>query len=114
MKNSVSIMLDKERNLKFGVRAYIAIEKATGKAISKVDFESTESIFVMIYGALVHEDKKLTVDKVIDIVEALVEGKMDKDGIGYQDALQEVMTPISEKVMEAMGAKDGLDAMPKE
>lgn len=111
--NTVSIMLDKERNLKFGVRSFIAMEKASGKAMAKIDFEQTETIYIMLYGGLVHEDKSLTLDKVIDMVEDMVSKEVET-GKPFAEAFKDVLSAIGEKVMEAMGDKDGLNAMPKE
>jgi hypothetical protein len=110
---TTTIMLDKERTLKFGVRAFIAMEKALGKPLAKFDYEQTETIYVMLYGGLVHEDKSLTVDKVIDIVEAMIDKEVE-EGKPFQEAFKDVLTAIGERVMTAMGNKDGLNAMPKE
>lgn len=107
-------MLDKERTLKFGVRSFIAMEKAVGMPLAKFDYEQTEIVYVMLYGGLVHEDKSLTVDKIIDIVEEMIEKKMaEGEGKPFQDAFQEVLGGIGEAVAKAMGNVDGLNAMPK-
>lgn len=113
MKNVVAVKLDKERYFKFGINSYIAIEEEMGLPMSKIDFESTKSIFAMIYGGLVWQDKKLTLDKTVEIVEELIEQKMEEKEVSYQEALQEVLEPITEAIMKAMGNKEGLKALPK-
>lgn len=71
MKQSVSIMLDKERNLRYGFKAIIYIEDKLKTPISKLDMNSLtfEQLAVMLTAGLKHEDKELTVDSMIDILD---------------------------------------------
>lgn len=71
---AVPIMLDRERHLKFGLRALRAIEEKTGKsALGGVFWEgknpSTDDFTTLIWAGLLHEDKTLTIDQVIDLVD---------------------------------------------
>lgn len=65
------IELDKTRNLKYGMRALDRIEKKLKKKLSKVDLNdlSMEETAVVIWAGLVHEDNKLTVERVMDLVD---------------------------------------------
>ncbi len=65
------IKLDKVRNFRYGMKAISLIEKQLKKPISKIDLENLtmEDAAVMIWAGLVHEDKDLTVDKVMDLVD---------------------------------------------
>lgn len=65
------IKLDKVRNFRYGMKAISLIEKQLKKPISKIDLENLtmEDAAVMIWAGLVHEDKDLTPDKVMDLVD---------------------------------------------
>lgn len=65
------IELDKTRNLKYGMRAIDRIEKKLKTKISKLDLNdlSMEETAVIIWSALVHEDRELTPEKVMDLVD---------------------------------------------
>lgn len=65
------IVLDKARNLRFGMKALSLVEKKLGKNIAKVDFENLtlEEVAVLVWAALSHEDKELTPDRVMDLVD---------------------------------------------
>ncbi len=65
------IQLDKIRNFRYGMRAIKTIEDITGKAMSQIDMENItmDTLSVMVYAGLVHEDKSLTPDKVIDLID---------------------------------------------
>lgn len=67
----VEIKLDKTRNLKYGMRAIDRIEKKLKTKLSMIDMEnlSMEETATFIWGGLVHEDDKLTVAKVMDLVD---------------------------------------------
>lgn len=112
MERIVPIKLDKERLLKFGVQSFIAMERASGQPMTQMDFEKMESIFVMLYAGLVWEDRKLTLDGVISIVDKLVEKVADEKNLYIMDAMNEVMLEIGEKVKKAMGDKPEVNAMP--
>ena len=88
------VEMDKVRNFRFGMRAVDYIEKKFNKPISKVDFESLtmgETATVILAG-LIHEEKELTEEKVMDII--------DEKG-----NLQEVLAAMG-KAMQQMGGKN--------
>jgi len=67
----IAIVLDKERHLKFGIRAMRAFEKETGKNLLKAqttELTATE-ISVLLWACLLHEDKELTLDTAIDLID---------------------------------------------
>jgi hypothetical protein len=72
---SVPIKLDKERNLKLGFSAMIALEKLfPGKSffdlMSEYQNKPTISMVVnIVYAGLIHEDGKLTPDKVAKLLD---------------------------------------------
>ena len=65
------IELDKVRNFKYGMRAISLVEKKFKKPISKVDMNSLtmEETATIIWAGLVHEDNKLTADRVMDLID---------------------------------------------
>ena len=89
------VELDKVRNFRYGMKAISTIEKKFKKPISKVDFENMtmEEIATIIWAGLVHEDKNLTVEKVMDLI--------DEKG-----NLQQVMQVVSEAMSAAFGGKE--------
>ena len=99
----VPITLDKDRTLKFGVRSFVAIEKELNTTMDKIDFSKQETIYVMLYAGLIHADKKLTLDKVYDIVEKKVEKLADEENLGFMESYAKVLEEIGTKVGEALG-----------
>lgn len=89
------VELDKVRNFRYGMKAISTIEKKFKKPISKVDFENMtmEDTATIIWAGLVHEDKNLTVEKVMDLI--------DEKG-----NLQQVMQVMSEAMSAAFGGKE--------
>lgn len=68
----VQITLDRERYLKFNLAAFMAFEQATGKNIFRDDIwedMSATDIAYLLWAALKHEDKELTVEKVAEMVD---------------------------------------------
>jgi hypothetical protein len=68
------IKLDKIRNLKYGMRAIDLIEKKFGKPIMKIEgiengTLTMEEYATLIWAGLAHEDKELTPDKVMDLID---------------------------------------------
>ncbi len=65
------IELDKTRNFKYGMRAISLVEKKFKKPISQVDMNNLtmEEMATIIWAGLVHEDKNLTSDRVMDLVD---------------------------------------------
>lgn len=102
----VQIKLDKERVLKYGVRAFVEIEKQLDCTMDEVNFERQEAIFVMLYAGLVHMDRKLTLDKVYAIVDTMIDELVEKENIPFMDAYAKVLSEIGEKVGLALGNGD--------
>lgn len=65
------IQLDKVRNFRYGMKALHLIEKKLKKPISKIDMENLtmEETAIIIWAGLQHEDKDLTPEKVMDLVD---------------------------------------------
>lgn len=65
------IELDKTRNFRYGMKAISLVEKKFKKPIMQIDLNNLtmEGIATIIWAGLVHEDKNLTVDKTMDIVD---------------------------------------------
>jgi len=65
------IQLDKVRNFKYGMKALHLIEKKLKKPVSKIDMDNLtmEDAATLIWAGLQHEDKDLTPDKVMDLVD---------------------------------------------
>ena len=88
------ITLDKVRNFRFGMKSMSLIEKKLKKPITKIDMDSLsiEDMATLIWAGLVHEDKNLTPDKVMDLVD------------DYSD-LGTVMKTLEEAFSGAFGAE---------
>ena len=97
------VKLDKMRNFRYGMKAISLIEKKLGKPIGKVDMENLtmEDAAVMIWAGLVHEDKDLTPEKVMDLVDE------------YSD-IQTVLTAMGEAFQGAFGGRTEEDALLRE
>ena len=65
------IMLDKPRNLRYGMRAIKMIENALGKSAFGIELNdmTMDEIATFIWAGLYHEDKEITPDEVIDLVD---------------------------------------------
>ena len=89
------VELDKVRNFRYGMKAISIIEKKFKKPFAKVDFDNLtmEDTATIIWAGLVHEDKNLTVEKVMDLI--------DEKG-----NLQQVMQVMSEAMSAAFGGKE--------
>ncbi|GIW49206.1 MAG: hypothetical protein KatS3mg079_682 [Caloramator sp.] len=88
----VPVQLDKMRNLRYGMKAISLIEKKFGKSIAKIDMDdmTMEEIATFVWAGLVHEDKELTVEKVMDLVDEY-------------STVQTVMEKVSEAMNLAFG-----------
>lgn len=88
----IPVDLDKVRNFRYGMKAISIIEKKFKKPIAKVDFDNLtmEDTATIIWAGLVHEDKNLTPDRVMDLI--------DEKG-----NMQEVMKVMSEAMNAAFG-----------
>ena len=65
------IKLDKVRNFRYGMKAISLIEKKFKKSVSKLDMENMtmEETATIIWAGLAHEDKELSPEKVMDLVD---------------------------------------------
>lgn len=92
------IELDKTRNFRYGMKAMSYIEKKLKKPIAKIDLDSLtmEDTAIVICAGLMHEDKKLTPDKVMDLV--------DEKG-----NFLEVIKAMGEAFNEAFGAGETIE-----
>ncbi|MDS1030966.1 hypothetical protein RDV78_11040 [Bacillota bacterium LX-D] len=70
-KQSVTIELDRLRNLRYGMNALVKIEEMVGRPISKLDLEniSIKDLRTIIYAGLFHEDKNLSSEKVGELID---------------------------------------------
>lgn len=86
------IQLDKIRNFRYGMKAISLIEKKLKTPIGKLDMTNLtmEDTATIIWAGLVHEDKELTPDKVMDMID---------EYSNVQD--------VSEKMSEALQAAFG-------
>jgi hypothetical protein len=65
------IKLDKVRNYRYGMKAISLIEKSLNTNVAKMDFDnlSMKDTATIIWAGLVHEDKELTPEKVMDLID---------------------------------------------
>jgi hypothetical protein len=66
---NVTITLDRERHLRLGLRAMRAFEQETGKSIRSINaatMTDTQRV-VLLWAALLHDDKELTLDQAITL-----------------------------------------------
>lgn len=97
------IQLDKSRNLMLGFQGLQLFKKITGKSLAKLDYENEDFedyIPAMFYCGLVHEDKELTLEETIRLI--------DKH-LGIQGAL-ELLPNILE---ETFGKQDDVKNAPR-
>lgn len=100
---AIKVMLDKERELKMGSKAFVMMEKLAGCAMDKIDFETQEGAFIILGAGLSHAVKNITMDKVYDIVDKAVDKLMEEDeNLAYMDAYGKVLEIIGNAVNEAM------------
>ena len=100
----VPIKLDKERHLKFGMRAMLAFEEKTGKNVLKGlsgDMSGTELV-TLFWACLLHEDKKLTFDAAVDLFDEystvydLAEKVTQARNLGMPEEKGEIDRPLAE------------------
>ena len=96
------ITLDRERNLKYGMRNTSLIEKKFKKPITKIDMDNLtmEETSIVLWAGLQHEDKSLTPDAVIDLVD---------DYTTYSEAVTVIMKALTLD----MAGEEALAAMEK-
>lgn len=95
-KKFTPLVLDKVRNLRYGMVALTKIERNLGKPLAKLDFgeEMTYSeIANILWAGLVHEDDTLTPEKVAELVD------------DYSD-IPTAVAAMGEAIQEAFGEKN--------
>lgn len=92
----IPIKLDKMRNFRYGMKAISLMEKKLGKPAAKINFEemTMEEVATVVWAGLAHEDKELTPDKVMDIID------------DHAD-ITTVITAAGEALATAFGVKEG-------
>jgi len=70
-KKGVSVKLDKQRTLRYGINAIITLEESLGCKITEFDLEkmSFKQLRDIIHAGLLHEDKELTPEVVGDLID---------------------------------------------
>lgn len=70
-KAFIPYKLDKVRNLRYGMVALSLFEDTTGKEMLSLDFNkvSIKDLGVLIWVGLYHEDKDLTPEKVMELID---------------------------------------------
>lgn len=88
------IILDKTRNFRYGMKAISLIEKKMKCNVSKIDFENLtmEDTATLIWAGLVHEDRELSPEKIMDLIDE------------YSN-IQDVAKIMGEAMNEAFGVK---------
>lgn len=98
MSKLTTVKMDKERHLKFGMRALVELEKELGRPITELeDGLSMEDLVILFYVGLKWEDKKLTKEKTADLMDEAIEN--NEEGFNY---LAEV---IGKAFSSALGSK---------
>lgn len=87
------VTLDKERNFRYGMKALSLIEKKLKKNIGQIDFNnlSIEETMTILWAGLYHEDKELTVDSLMDIID------------DHDISLNQVIEKMGEAISDAFG-----------
>lgn len=71
-ENLVTITLDKERHLRLTLRGMVEFEKFTGRSLLKgfkIEDLSLADVAALMQACLIHEDKELTYENVLDMVD---------------------------------------------
>lgn len=95
-KKFLPIILDKTRNLSYGMVALMKIEKKLGKPFAKIDFENEmtyEEIANILWAGLSHEDPALTPEIVAELIDE------------YSD-IQTAIEAMGKAMQEAFGTKN--------
>lgn len=91
------IELDKIRNFRYGMKAISLVEKKLKKPMAKVEMDSLtmEDSAVLIWAGLAHEDRDLTPDKVMDLIDnySSLPKVMEAAGQALQEAFGVVEEP---------------------
>jgi len=101
----VTITLDKERHLRLGLKGMLEFEKATGQNLLKgfkLEDLSMGDTAVLLWACLIHEDKELTLDDILYMVDlSNIIGIIDAMSECFEKALSELKDaserPLAEK-----------------
>lgn len=96
------IELDKVRNFRYGMRGISRLEKKFKTNVNNIDLDNLtmEEQATFIWAGLVHEDDKLTPDKVMDLVDE-------------HSNLAEILPTMLKAFAEAMGGKAAVEELEK-
>lgn len=104
MKQTVTINLDKERHLFFGLKAMRLIQEKTGKNPYQEEFWKgidANSVNAVMWSGLLHEDKNLTIEQVEELVDEhiTIGDAINKFVEAYQLAIKEgaAADPLAKK-----------------
>lgn len=96
------VKLDKNRNILLGFKALQEFKNITGKSLTKINFEDENSFDIeeivpaIFYSGLKHEDRELTLDKVISLID---------EHLGIKGAIE----LIPQIMKDAFGTAEGTD-----
>lgn len=95
--------LDKMRNLRYSLRALSLIEENIGIPLARLDVNSIsiKHLSIMIWAGLYHEDKDLTPDMVMDLIDDYSD--MDKANEAMIKALDEAFGEKNKKAVAKNG-----------
>jgi hypothetical protein len=93
----ISIMLDKERHLKFDLNAFAELEEIYGDfqvAMNAMQNRSIKAIRAMLWAGLIHEDEKLTIKQVGSMIDMT---NINKIVSAISKAISEAMPKVDEE-----------------
>ena len=92
----ITVTLDKERHLRLTLKAMLEFEKHTGKNLLKgfsFDDLTLEDSAALVWACLIHEDKELTLEDVLEMI--------DLSNLGV------VMEALTACITQSMPASEG-------
>jgi len=100
-KAFIPYSLDKVRNLRYGMVALSLFEDTTGKEMMSLDFNkvSIKDLGALIFVGLYHEDKELTPQKVMELIDdySSVEEAAELMGKAMDEAFTKNKTAVMAK-----------------
>lgn len=107
IKKSVTIELDKARNLRYGINALVTAEEKLGKPITEINLNSLsmKNLRDILYAGLVHEDSSLTPEIVGNIIDDYSDIQAVANKLG--EALSIAFGENKRKNMKAPQTKSG-------
>jgi len=92
----VTVKLDKERHLRLSLKGMVEFEKITGKNLLKginLDEMTLGDMALLMWACLIHEDKELQFDDVLDMVDI---GNMNEVSDGIVACITQSLPDIEE------------------